>query len=51
MEERDDKQTVEVAFHPPDGQQAPDPRRPQYTVAPTPEPGEEAGEPPQASGQ
>jgi len=42
MEERDDKQTVEVAFHPPDKQGAPDPRTPEYSVAPSPAPGEQA---------
>jgi membrane protein len=50
MEERDDKQTVDVAFHPPDGERSPDPRHPRYTVAPRPAPGEEAGGPP-ASGR
>jgi membrane protein len=42
MEERDDKQTVDIAFHPPDRQSAPDPSHPRYTVAPRPEPGEQA---------
>ncbi|HTW12401.1 MAG TPA: YihY/virulence factor BrkB family protein [Solirubrobacteraceae bacterium] len=32
MEERDDKETVDVTFHPPDKQRAPDPRRPRYRV-------------------
>jgi membrane protein len=42
MEERDDKETVDVTFHPPDGRKAPDPRVPRYTlrrqlsVVPTP---------------
>ena len=42
MEERDDKQTVEAAFHPSDKQGPPDPSHPHYSVAPTPEPGEHA---------
>ncbi len=42
MEERDDKQTVDIAFHPPDKRDASDPRHPHYTVAPRPEPGEQA---------
>jgi membrane protein len=50
MEERDDKQTVDVAFHPPDGEPSPDPRHPLYTVAPSPAPGEDAGEPPASAG-
>ena len=29
---------IEVAFHPPDKQRAPDPRHPQYSVAPAPRP-------------
>jgi hypothetical protein len=32
MEERDDKETVDVTFHPPDKQNAADPRHPVYTV-------------------
>jgi uncharacterized BrkB/YihY/UPF0761 family membrane protein len=32
MEERDDKQTIDVTFHPPDKRKAPDPRHPRYTV-------------------
>src|SRR5579871_2624160 len=35
MEERDDKETVDVTFHPPDHEQAPDPRDPQYTLQET----------------
>jgi membrane protein len=32
MEERDDTETVDVTFHPPDNREAPDPRNPQYVV-------------------
>jgi membrane protein len=32
MEERDDKETVDVTFHPADKQKAADPRNPQYTA-------------------
>lgn len=42
MEERDNKQTVEVAFHPPDKSKRTDLRRPPYAVAPEPEVGESA---------
>lgn len=42
MEERDDKQTIEVAFHPPDKSKRPDFHEPPYAVAPQPEPGEPA---------
>ncbi|HEY1778171.1 MAG TPA: YihY/virulence factor BrkB family protein [Solirubrobacteraceae bacterium] len=45
MEERDDKQTIDVAFHPPDNEKPPDPRHPRYTVAPEPAPGEQAAAP------
>jgi hypothetical protein len=45
MEERDDKQTIEIAFHPSDKQRAPDPRHPEYSVAPAPAPGEQATSP------
>jgi membrane protein len=45
MEERDDKETVDVAFHPPDKHKTGDPARPDYTVAPEPEPGEHAQPP------
>jgi membrane protein len=49
MEERDDKQTVDVAFHPGDKRKAPDPRYPQYTVAPEPAPGERATPEPEST--
>jgi membrane protein len=44
MEERDDKETVEVAFHPPyrSGRREDEMRHPPYAVAPAPEPGERA---------
>jgi hypothetical protein len=42
MEERDDKQTIEVAFHPPDPHKRVDLHRPPYAVAPAPAPGEPA---------
>jgi YihY family inner membrane protein len=42
MEERDDKETVEVAFHPPDKSKRPDLHSPPYAVAPEPEAGEPA---------
>jgi membrane protein len=42
MEERDDKQTVEVSFHPPDKDKQTDLHHPPYAVAPRPEPGEPA---------
>jgi hypothetical protein len=42
MEERDDKQTVEVAFHPPDKGKDTDLQSPPYAVAPEPAAGEEA---------
>lgn len=42
MEERDDRETVEVAFHPPEARGEPDPGRPPYAVAPAPVPGEPA---------
>lgn len=45
MEERGDKETVEVAFHPPDKHNTGDARRPDYTVAPEPETGEHAQPP------
>jgi membrane protein len=41
MEERDDRETVEVTFHPPADDHE-DPASPQYSVAPAPEPGEDA---------
>src|SRR5581483_5448843 len=42
MEERDDKQTIEVAFHPPDKGKDTDLQSPPYAVAPEPAAGEEA---------
>jgi hypothetical protein len=42
MEERDDKQTVEVAFHPPDKSSTDELHHPPYAVAPTPASGERA---------
>jgi len=42
VEERDDKETVEVAFHPPAPDDAQSPEHPPYAVAPEPEPGERA---------
>jgi membrane protein len=42
MEERDDKETVEVAFHPPDESKRTDLHRPPYAVAPEPVAGERA---------
>jgi YihY family inner membrane protein len=42
MEERDDKQTIEVAFHPPDRDKRIDLHNPPYAVAPAPAPGESA---------
>ena len=42
MEERDDKETVEVAFHPPDKSKETHLRNPPYAVAPAPEEGERA---------
>jgi YihY family inner membrane protein len=38
MEERDDRQTIDVTFHPPDQRGAPDPRHPAYSLL-----GEEGG--------
>jgi membrane protein len=43
MEERDDTETVDVTFHPPDNRAAPDPRHPQYAVQQ--EPAGEGAEP------
>jgi membrane protein len=40
MEERDDKETVEVAFHPPDPDETDELHHPPYAVAPRPAPGE-----------
>jgi YihY family inner membrane protein len=37
MEERDDKETVDVRFHPPDPQDSYDPRHPEYTLEPDPD--------------
>jgi hypothetical protein len=42
MEERDDKETIEVAFHPPDKSKRTDLHRPPYAVAPEPAAGERA---------
>lgn len=42
MEERDNKQTVEVSFHPPDTSKHTDLRRPPYAVAPEPQADEPA---------
>jgi membrane protein len=42
MEERDDKETVEISFHPPDKKKHTDLHHPPYAVAPEPEPGEAA---------
>ncbi|MBV9167927.1 MAG: YihY/virulence factor BrkB family protein [Solirubrobacterales bacterium] len=42
MEERDDKETIEVAFHPPDKGKRTHFHEPPYAVAPEPEPGESA---------
>jgi membrane protein len=42
MEERDDKETVEVAFHPPDKDKTDELHHPPYAVAPRPAPGEHA---------
>lgn len=42
MEERDDKETIEVAFHPPDKSKHTDLHRPPYAVAPEPAAGEQA---------
>ncbi len=42
VEERDNKQTVEVAFHPPDESKRTDFHQPPYAVAPEPERGEQA---------
>jgi YihY family inner membrane protein len=42
MEERDNRETVDVAFHPPDQGTAGELGHPSYTVAPEPEPGEYA---------
>ncbi len=42
VEERDDKQTVEVAFHPPDKSKHTDLHQPPYAVAPEPEQDERA---------
>jgi hypothetical protein len=42
MEERDRRETVEVAFHPPDEDKRPELHRPPYAVAPEPAPGEAA---------
>lgn len=42
MEERDRRETVEVAFHPPHRGKQTDLHRPPYAVAPAPEPGEHA---------
>ncbi len=43
MEERDDTETIDVTFHPQDPERA-DPARPDYAVAPRPQPGEQARE-------
>jgi len=42
MEERDDKETVEVTFHPPDKRKRADLHHPPYAVAPAPARGEDA---------
>jgi YihY family inner membrane protein len=42
MEERDDKETVEVTFHPPDEHKRSDLHHPTYAVAPAPARGEDA---------
>lgn len=42
VEERDDKQTVEVEFHPPDPDKRPELQHPPYAVAPAPAKGEHA---------
>lgn len=42
MEERDDKETVEVTFHPPDKHKRSDLHHPAYAVAPAPAQGENA---------
>jgi membrane protein len=42
MEERDDKETIEVAFHPPDKNKRTDLHRPPYAVAPEPAAEEQA---------
>jgi hypothetical protein len=42
MEERDDKETIEVAFHPPDKSKHTDLHRPPYAVAPEPAASEQA---------
>jgi YihY family inner membrane protein len=42
MEERDDRQSVDVTFHPPIRDNAHDPDHPDYAVAPHPDPGEHA---------
>jgi hypothetical protein len=44
MEERDDKQSVDVTFHPPSDGPPPDPDHPDYTVVPHPAPGEDTGD-------
>ena len=41
MEERDDRETVDVTFHPPADERS-EVARPQYSVAPAPAPGEDA---------
>jgi YihY family inner membrane protein len=45
MEERDDKETIDVAFHPPENDQTEDLGHPSYTVAPRPHPAEDAKPP------
>src|ERR1019366_2198660 len=47
MEERDDKETIDVAFHPPENDQTDDLGHPSYTVAPKPHPAEDAKPPAQ----
>jgi YihY family inner membrane protein len=42
MEERDDRQSVDVTFHPPEEHAGGDPEHPDYAVAPRPDPGERA---------
>jgi membrane protein len=42
MEERDDKETIEVSFHPPDKRKRARLQRPPYAVAPAPQKGEQA---------
>lgn len=45
MEERDDKETIDVAVHPPENDQTEDLSHPSYTVAPKPYPAEDAKPP------